>query len=62
MARTGKNEVGVLEELNATAKQRLCSLFWMVSRSYDYAIVLLPLAVIVPILAERRPAFRAGCV
>ena len=44
------------------APAALCSLFWMVSRSYDYAIVLLPLAVIVPILAERRPAFRAGCV
>ena len=37
------------------APAALCSLFWMVSRTYDYAMLALPLAVLVPLLFLVRP-------
>lgn len=37
------------------APAALCSLFWMVSRTYDYAMLALPLAVLVPLLFRVRP-------
>ncbi len=43
------------------APASLCSLFWMVSRTYDYAMLALPIAVLIPILFQARQNVPAWC-